>query len=242
MSDYQIGVVAEGPTDRIVIEAALQAILQGRAFTVTQLQPDTSDALANGGFGRLGAGWGGVYQWCRQIFNMGENLASHPALNRFDLIILHLDADVAEKKYGDAGIADPVNDDLPCVKPCPPAEDSVAALRQVVLGWLGLNAKLPRPFVFCIPSKCTECWVFVALYGQSHSNALTDIECDPDVARYLAQKPAKERLIRIKDKKTKKMPNRYSEQSDRISRRWGYVADICRQAYVFDMEVAAVLT
>jgi hypothetical protein len=57
MSDYQIGVVAEGPTDRIVIEAALQAILQGRAFTVTQLQPDTSDALANGGFGRPNVGF-----------------------------------------------------------------------------------------------------------------------------------------------------------------------------------------
>jgi hypothetical protein len=81
----------------------------------------------------------------------------------------------------------------------------------------------------------------VALYGQSHSDALTDIECDPDVARYLAQKPAKERLIRIRGKKMKKLPNRYSEQSDRISNGWGYVADICRQAHVFDTEVAGIL-
>lgn len=241
MSDYQIGVVVEGPTDRIVIEAALQAIIKGRAFTVTQLQPDSSDALDNGGFGRFGAGWGGVYQWCRQIVGMSKNIAGHPALGRFDMIIIHLDADVTEKNYRDANIADPVNHDLPCAKPCPPAIDSVEALKQVVLGWLGLNAGLPRPFVFCIPSKCTECWVFVALYGQTGDETFTDIECDPDVARYLSQKPARERLVRIRDTKMKKMPNRYGEQSCKITSRWEYVIDNCHQAHVFDMDVADVL-
>lgn len=57
MSDpLHIALVVEGPTDRIVIEAVLKAMLRDRAFVITQLQPEGSVA-----FGGLGAGWVGVY-------------------------------------------------------------------------------------------------------------------------------------------------------------------------------------
>lgn len=57
MSDLRIALVAEGPTDCIVIEAALNSFLT-RPFILTQLQPEDFQAL--GGFGATGAGWGGV--------------------------------------------------------------------------------------------------------------------------------------------------------------------------------------
>ena len=41
MSDLRIALVAEGPTDFVIIEAALKAILPG-AFILTQLQPEAS--------------------------------------------------------------------------------------------------------------------------------------------------------------------------------------------------------
>jgi uncharacterized metal-binding protein len=44
-----------------------------------------------------------------------------------------LDADVAEKNYSDANIANPVKNDLPCVQPCPPASHTIQALEQVAI-------------------------------------------------------------------------------------------------------------
>ena len=43
----RIALVAEGPTDRIVIEAALKAILGERTFVLTQLQPEGSIAFGS---------------------------------------------------------------------------------------------------------------------------------------------------------------------------------------------------
>ena len=62
MSDrLRIALVAEGSTDRVVIEAALRFILGSRPFVLNQLQPVGSVA-----FGPMGAGWSGVYRWCQQ--------------------------------------------------------------------------------------------------------------------------------------------------------------------------------
>lgn len=71
MSDYTIGLVVEGTTDRIVIEAALQHVLAEQTYTLTQLQPEISDGFTRGGFGSTGSGWSGVYYWCRQLVKMG---------------------------------------------------------------------------------------------------------------------------------------------------------------------------
>ncbi len=239
MSDYTIGIVVEGTTDRIVIDAALQSILGGQTYTITQLQPESSDGFAQGGFGSTGCGWGGVYQWCRQLVSMGGELAKHPSLQRFDFIILHLDADVAEKRYRDANIVNPVYDDLPCARPCPPAGDSVQALQRVVSGWLDLS-ELPRPFVMCIPSKCIETWVGVALYAQNENALLNDIECKADIENYLAQKPARERLIRNRNGTMKKITARYSEESGRIARQWEYITHHCQQARIFTERIIAI--
>ena len=56
MSDLRIALVAEGPTDLVIIEAALKAILP-RAFVLTQLQPEATHP-------NLGQGWPGVLNWC----------------------------------------------------------------------------------------------------------------------------------------------------------------------------------
>ncbi len=42
MSDMRIALVAEGPTDKVVIEAALRSVIP-RPFVLTQLQPDTAN-------------------------------------------------------------------------------------------------------------------------------------------------------------------------------------------------------
>ena len=56
MSEIRIGVAAEGPTDIVVIQAALNRIIDG-PFVLTQLQPETSERLTDNLFGRKGTGW-----------------------------------------------------------------------------------------------------------------------------------------------------------------------------------------
>jgi hypothetical protein len=236
MSDYRIGIVVEGRTDRIVIESALNHIFANQTYTLIQLQPELSDGLSNGGFGSTGSGWGGVYQWCQQIVNMDIALAENRFLQQFDIIIIHLDADVAEKNYQDANI-NPVKNDLPCVQACSPIIHTIQALEQVVLGWLNLKEQLPYPFVMCIPSKCTEAWVAIALYGESDKNLLVDIECNSNIENYLAQKPAKERLIRNRKGKMKKITQKYSEKSGQITTQWDYITQNCNQAERFTKRV-----
>jgi len=45
MSDYRIGIVVEGTTDRIIIESALNKILADHTYILTQLQPFMGKAI-----------------------------------------------------------------------------------------------------------------------------------------------------------------------------------------------------
>lgn len=94
MSDLRVALIAEGPTDAIVIEAALKALLP-RPFVMTRLQPEPTRP-------QLGTGWGGVLRWCLEFASRGHaRLEEDPTLPGFDLFVIHTDADVAECSYGD---------------------------------------------------------------------------------------------------------------------------------------------
>ena len=185
----RIALVAEGPTDGIVIEAALQAILYKRSFILKQIFPEGSDT-----FGEMGTGWAGVYRWCRQSARRGGALSGDALLfQNYDLLVLHLDADVAGDSYARGSITPTAADHtLPCAQPCPPAADTVNAIRRVLLSWCGETTTPPRT-VFCTPSKSTEAWVIAALFPADKSMK-SDIECYADPASRLAQQPAKTRI------------------------------------------------
>ncbi|KPA17828.1 hypothetical protein MHK_001953 [Candidatus Magnetomorum sp. HK-1] len=137
MSDFKIGIVVEGTTDRIIIESALNYIFKDHAYTMIQLQPEQS--------------FNHVYY------------------------------------------------------PCPPASDTTKNLERVVYNWLNLSGQVFKPLVMCIPSKCIEAWLATAYYGENDSNILIDIECNAGIENYLSQKPAKERFIRNRKRKKKRV-------------------------------------
>ena len=102
MSDsLRVALVAEGPTDAIVITAALRAMLDGTSFVITQLQPEGSIA-----FGERGGGWAGVYRWCKQSAKRGRGRIGRDSLvlDFFDALVIHVDADVAGNSYRDSSI------------------------------------------------------------------------------------------------------------------------------------------
>jgi len=96
VSDLRIALVSEGPTDKVLIEAALKAVLPVpfilSPLATTATRPD------------LGGGWCGVFKWCREVAGRGSvSLETDPTLPGFDLFIVHVDADVADASYSVAG-------------------------------------------------------------------------------------------------------------------------------------------
>lgn len=197
MSDpLRIALVAEGPTDGVVIEAALRSMLNGRSFVLKQVFPEDSVA-----FGPMGTGWVGVYRWCHAAATRGTGSLSGDQLifgaGNYDLLLLHLDGDVAGYEYAD-GSLDPLPTDgaLPCEKACPPPSDTTDELRNVLLSWCG-ETVVPPKTVVCIPSKSTEAWVVASLFPNDQAIA-QGIECYASPESRLGQQPA---ALRIRKKR-----------------------------------------
>ena len=222
MSELAIGLVAEGPTDFVIIEAALKACLP-RPFVLTLLQPEATRPEMQGG-------WGGVYKWCRSVAARGFGAPERdPTLSRFDLLIIHVDADVAEDSYSD--IVPDIPTDvaaLPCSKPCPPPGATVDALRAVVLSWLGIG-ELGTKTMFCIPSKATEAWLAVAV-ASDVPRIMVDLECVLTMEAHLASLP--------KGRKIRKTKAQYQLHAATVQDQWPRIAALCSQARRFQDELS----
>ncbi|MCC8987938.1 MAG: hypothetical protein LM523_09565 [Candidatus Contendobacter sp.] len=227
MSDPRIALVAEGPTDFIVIEAALRAILN-RTFILSQLQPEPTRP-------EMGGGWGGVFKWCQQFRLRGAtSIEADPTLANFDSVIMHLDADVADKSYADCGntaVQAAIGlQALPCSRPCPPPSDTVKALEAVLLSWLNIPAIGPKS-LFCIPSKATDAWLASAVLPQGHT-LLAGLECNPNLETGLAQLPKAQRI-------RKSIPQ-YRSVTGSVVSQWQRVKTHCTQAAVFEQQVQTI--
>ncbi|OCX67887.1 hypothetical protein A6M27_11505 [Acidithiobacillus thiooxidans] len=227
MSDPRIALVAEGSTDFIVIEAALKAILQ-RPFVLNQLQPEPTRP-------EMGGGWCGVFKWCQGFRKRGAaHIESDPTLSNFDLVMVHLDADVADKSYADCGDAVVqaalALQPLPCAQPCPPPSDTVLALEAVLRSWLGISATGSKS-LFCIPSKATEAWLAAATLPANHA-LLTGLECNLHLETQLAQLPRGQRI--------RKSVRQYRKLAGVVTAQWTQVISHCSQAALFDQRVQSI--
>ena len=227
MSDpLRVAFVGEGPTDREIIWAALSSMLNGRSFILSQLQPEESLA-----FGELGTGWVGVYKWCRQcVARSGGSLGKDVLYSAYDILILQLDADVAEKKYSDGRIQE-VLDDLPCDEECPPPHASTNPLRNVLLRWAGENTVPPKT-VLCTPSKSLEAWVVAALFPNDLA-VIRGIECWRNPENRLGQQPADQRVQkRIRD---------YQQRAEEFKNAWPRLVTNLTEAQRFQNEFLAAM-
>jgi hypothetical protein len=228
MSDPRIALVAEGPTDYIVIEAALRAILPF-PFVLTQLQPEATRP-------HMGSGWGGVFKWCQQFRDRtATSIEADATLSGFDLLIVHLDADVADKTYADCGesLAQAASNllPLPCARPCPPSTDTVASLEAVLLSWLGLATGPGARSLFCIPSKSSESWLAAAVLPPDHA-VLLGLECRADLETRLGALPKSQRI--------RKASRAYRDRASLITSQWNRVTTLCQQAATFTQQVSAI--
>lgn len=229
MSELRVALIAEGPTDSVIIEAALKAILGDRLFTLTTIQPEATRP-------RMGTGWCGVFKWCREFAARSyASLEADPTLPGFDLFVIHIDADVAENRYGDGGEAVSTAaqglPSLPCTQPCPPPAGAADELRKRVLAWLGVVQVGPRT-VLCVPSKASEAWLAAGVLDETHP-LLVELECNLSLETQLAGLPKKDRI--------KKTRRDYVHHAASVTREWARVTRRCTQAGRFHGEVHAAL-
>ena len=230
MSDLRIALVAEGETDYEVIKAALQSVL-AKPFTMHRLQPEATPGI-------MGTGWCGVLKWCQAAHQRHHgSIDTDPTLVGFDLIIIHLDVDVASKQYDDCGgplaaIAQDSNwGSLPCKQPCPPVSDTVDFLGEVIKSWLGQVTPGDRT-LFCLPAQSSGTWLAAAVLDLSHP-LLANGECDLTLESRLEQLP--------KDRRIKKKLRDYRSHAPHITQQWLQVKQICTQAEDFEHLVLATI-
>lgn len=223
MSELRIALVAEGPTDYEVINAALRAILR-RSFILTMLQPEATKP-------EFGGGWGGVLKWCHQAAQYGStSLDSYPPLSGFDLVIIHADADVASKGYDDCGrevSALAIREgwiSMPCALPCPPPLPTVTALERSIAEWLG-RTTIGGKTIFCIPSKSTGTWLAAACFPGAHA-ILQGGECDLGLENRLS-------TLRL-DERIKKTAAQYRIKAPLVALNWDKVKACCPIASRFE--------
>lgn len=230
--ELRIGLVAEGPTDYEVIQAALKAVLPN-PFILVQFQPEATQP-------QMGTGWCGVLKWCDQIAQRHQGpLLEDPTLqvNPYDLLIIHLDVDVALMSYSNCG--EPVGNfsmeklwkSLPCAKPCPPVSDTVQALHEVLTSWLG-QVKQDSFTIFCLPAQSSGTWLAAAVQSPTDP-LLAGGECDPNIETSLAQLKKNERI--------KKKVKEYRAHAPQITQQWAQVKQICSQAEQFESSVLTAI-
>ena len=224
----RIAAAVEGPTDEIVLRAVLRALLPDRDFEFHTLQPEGSAA-----FGSMGAGWAGVYRWSRQsVCEGGGSVSGSSALSNHDVLIVHVDADVAGRTYADGNIRDAPRADLPCEAPCPPPDDTTNALRAVVLNWLGEHERPPR-IILCTPSKSMEAWVLAAVWPENREVRRDDWECHPNPEGQLGVLPKRRRFG--------KHPDDYRSRQGEIEQAWPKVSARLTEAARFEAEFLAAV-
>ena len=213
----------------IVLRAVLKALLPDDTdFLFQTLQPEGSAAFGSAAFGTTGTGWVGVYRWSRQAAREGGgSVSGSAALSQHDVLIVHVDADVAGKTYASGGIQDAPHEDLPCEAPCPPPDATTNALRGVVLNWLG-EPKCPRRVVLWTPSKNTDAWVLAAMCPENRLVRRDDWECHPNPEGQFAAMP--------KGRTFKKRPELYQRVRNALTKAWPSVSARLTEAGRFEAE------
>jgi hypothetical protein len=230
MSDnINIAIIAEGKTDFIMLEAVIKSIIQNYDPKITLIQPEESN------INHLGGGWRGVCLWCDELKNTNSNIVDDIIFINYDLIIIQLDADVADVNYSSYPYLHINYNDLPCRKGCPPVSDTTDELRKVLLNWLGMKSVPPKT-ILCTPSKSLESWVLCGLYPKDIFVKNKSIECRDNPEQLLESKPLP-RLI----SNGKKNVDEYKRRSVEFGRSWSFITTVCTEAKRFEDELKSTL-
>jgi hypothetical protein len=160
-------------------------------------------------------------------------LENDPTLPGFDLFVVHVDADAAEKSYADGGpeveAAARTFSALPCVRPCPPPLSAADEVRMRLVEWLGLKQVGPRTVVG-VPSKAIEAWLAAGVLQNGHA-LLNGLECNLQLENQLGALPLTQRI--------RKGQREYRQRESAVTSGWDRIRQTCTQADRFHLEARA---
>jgi len=235
---YSVALVCEGPADRAIIEAVLDHYLDD--YEMLSIQPPTG--LIGGDAGPFGGGWKGVRRWCGSEVAAQGGLDQVAVLQNADLLVVQVDADVAEE------------DEISLARPCPPPADGADEIRTLVLQWLDV-AHVPDKVVLCIPSMASETWALVALFPDEGAVVTCEpppddgecIECRTDIKALLRKLGGRHRpknrpkLVVSQDGELKNQASGYRAQSGELTAGWTDVLGECSEARRFDTDLRTAM-
>lgn len=185
--------------------------------------------------GAFGGGWRGVKSWCESEV---KSKTSHglTGLTEFDLVIIHLDADVAHEEG------------INCASACPPAELTCDAVRAVLCSWAGWTS-LPPNTVLCIPAQATETWAFACLVPSAPEilicpDSVDWIECRSDIKDLVRCDCSSYRPkpVVMQDGRLKNQAKGCSTKSRQIAEGWQHTASKLSSASRFADDLRSLLS
>ena len=237
-----IGIVSEGPTDHMVLKAAIDRIT-GEENRYLSLQPEP-DMM-----GRFGNGWKGVWRWCKETAFIKKLMQEvQPAI---DAIVIQMDGDVIRKEKEahclckstaceDKGKVFPLycekvkDEKCPVELPCESHENGIKG--RVDHGVSILTAAMGEADMahisIVIPCDSTDAWV-VAAYDD-----IDDVESLVDPWKNIIAKKKHYHGIRVRDKKN---TYTYKSFSEKVVDQWSAVKEKCSTAMLFEQEVKRIL-
>ncbi len=231
----KIGTVVEGPTDRLLLKAIINKLYPGE-HDYRDLQPlDTGDS-----FGSRGAGWKGVRRFCYDVWqHYDTDVVSLMADYYLDLLVIHVDADIALETDLQEDMPNPLQD---VSQPCPPTITPTAAnLQQVIIKWLNLDNvnQLSPNVIIVIPAQDSENWIFAGLFTNDPLCQQANYEClHPENSHqhpaYLLILQDYGKVLQRKDGKIKKPRKKYQKIVPKVVDNWNKVCEICSQAQMFN--------
>ncbi|MDR2754236.1 MAG: hypothetical protein LBC20_00885 [Planctomycetaceae bacterium] len=243
----EIGIIAEGPTDILVIKEIVENLISDQyEFICTSIQPKCSAAFEQLNT-ELGTGWSGV---CRCLLEMKKQsngkFDQHIGIQRLNMLIIHLDVDVTRQSYADGHLQN-IDNNLPCPSiscPLPPKRKKLCpsncdiprqradTIRQVVLNWL--NNCTPQHLVFCTPSDAMDAWVFAAFFPDDICVQQNKLECVEKPERLLTSKSKQNRIKKTVADYRKKVVGSFGDL-------WSNARKNCSEAERFSQEFMQVL-
>jgi hypothetical protein len=177
MTELRIGVVAEGPTDQIVLRHLLTAYCRNVRPDITPVFKDLQPNPDGTSSGSPEGGWSQVYRWClnnpppaREALFIGRDLFGSGLDNqKHDLILVHMDSDICEMIGASSSI-----------RPVPDATSSPERrgtfIRKTLLEWLWPDDTTPDERHVPAPAvEVIEAWLVAALSEDEQPETSKDI-------------------------------------------------------------------
>lgn len=154
--NLNFGIIAEGPTDQVVIDNILSGYFDDPDFSLNELQPTRDEST---GISEIG-GWTKVFDFCRS-----KNFAESFNYNNF--VIIQIDSDVSEEKGFDVSKKESGKD-----RTVVELIEKICDKLKEAIGQTTYD-RFKERIIFAIAVHELECWLLPLYYSNNKKEKIT---------------------------------------------------------------------